>query len=92
MVFSFHCGPGQLREISDSLDDISPWTLTFAAFAPREALPGEAPRVSSSTGWPECDLLLQSLRHPHAQEILLVSALPHAHGSLTQLWAWASCD
>lgn len=31
MVFSFHCGPGQLREISDSLDDISPWTLTFAA-------------------------------------------------------------
>lgn len=64
------------------------WTLTFAAFAPREALPGEAPRVSSSRGWPECDLLLQSLRHPHAQEILLVSALPRAHGSLAQLWAW----
>ena len=64
------------------------WTLTFAAFAPREALPGEAPRVSSSRGWPECDLLLQSLRHPHAQEILLVSALPRAHGPLAQLWAW----
>ena len=64
------------------------WTLTFAAFAPREALPGEATRVSSSRGWPECDLLLQSLRHPHAQEILLVSALPRAHGPLAQLWAW----
>ena len=57
-------------------------------FSPREALPGEAPRVSSSRGWPECDLLLQSLRHPHAQEILLVSALPRAHGPLAQLWAW----
>ena len=30
MVFSFPYGPGQLREISDSLDDISPWTLTFS--------------------------------------------------------------
>lgn len=30
MVFSFLYGPGQLREISDSLDDISPWTLTFS--------------------------------------------------------------
>lgn len=46
--------------------------LTFAL---REAPPGEAPRVPSARGRPECDLLLQSLRH---QEILLVSVLTHA--------------
>lgn len=51
--------------------------LTFATFALREAPPGEAPRVPSERGRPECDLLLQSLRH---QEILLVSVLTHAQG------------
>lgn len=50
MVFSFLYGPGQLREISDSLDDISPWTLTFAAApavlwkrTPRQPLPSRWP-------------------------------------------------